>query len=68
MGPREKPQVTPAVGEIRLRRHELKLTQAEVAERAGVTQVMVSFIEGGQYLGSPTARSILRVLLEAEGR
>ncbi|MGH7718657.1 MAG: helix-turn-helix domain-containing protein [Gemmatimonadaceae bacterium] len=52
-------------GHIRERRHELDLTQQEVAERAGTSHSFVSKVEGGEHIPSiPVLKRILAVLDE----
>lgn len=45
--------------ELRLRRLLKKLTQAEVAEVAGITQIRISNIERG--IHKPTPRTVARI-------
>lgn len=50
---------------IRERRHELDLTQQEVAERAGTSHSFISKLEGGEHIPTiPVLKRILRVLDE----
>lgn len=45
---------------IKTRRHELDLTQQQIAERAGVTRQLIARIENGT--GDPSVLNVLRVL------
>jgi ribosome-binding protein aMBF1 (putative translation factor) len=50
---------------IRERRHELDLTQQEVAERAGTSHSFISKLEGGEHIPTiPVLKRILAVLDE----
>lgn len=54
--------------EFLLRRQSLGLSQDRLAALAGVSGVMISFIERGQHVGGRAARKVAQVLLELGAR
>lgn len=57
------PAPTPAAGMVRLARSKAGLTQAELAERAGVTQQTISAYETGRM--DPTLETLRRLVAAA---